>query len=218
MVYHNLHLYFLIILGLECLSAHSGDLFDDHESVMADASIFNSPDDASVPALNGVDGSLLLATSPDNSLNVQPLGAGGESIVGGYEASDPNIPSDALSSPTLLALDDDTTKNSAPSQFHDTPPGDGNAPECWFPKLAVCCDGRYNKWKCVWFDWDIKICENDENIRCCEQVLPSGEARDCEFDVKTWPGVIWGAIIDVLRTPVELPAIPAGGFWSPVGE
>lgn len=209
MVYYYSYLFFLGF-GLECLSADSSDLFADGELVMADASFFNSPGDASVPASNGADEALLLATSPGDWLDGQAIDQ--SSLADSYISSDPNAP--AALPPSLLSLDDDST--SSPSQFHDTAPGEDDAPECWSPKLAVCCDGRYNRENCVWFSWDIKICRNDANIRCCEQVLPSGEAVNCDWEFKRWPGVIRGFILDILRTPVPLPeTIPLGGFLSP---
>ena len=132
------------------------------------------------------------------------------SFTDSHESSDPNNP--AALPPALISLDDTTQP---PSEFHDAPPGEDGGPECWAPKLAVCCEDRYNKMKCVWFDWENPVCQVSNNVRCCEQVLPSGEARDCDFEIKRWPGIIRG-LFDFLRTPIPLPeSIPLGGFWSP---
>lgn len=200
--------FLLILFGVRCLSADPGDLFGDGESVLADAGIFNSPGGSSVSASDGADEPFLFATSPDDYSDGQALDQ--FSFTDSHESNDPNTL--AALPPALISLDDD---NQTPSAFHDAPPGEDRGPEYWAPKLAVCCEGRHNNMKCVWFTWDNPICEVFNNVRCCEQVLPSGEARDCDFNIKRWPGIIRG-IFDFLRTPIPLPeSIPLGGFWSP---
>lgn len=202
MMYYS-HLFFPVIFGLGCRSANSGDLFSDDESVMASASVVDFPGDASVLASNDAPYEpFLLATSPDNYPDVQTIDP---SFFADGSESDPS----ALQ-PALLSQSE-----TSPSEFHDAPPGADDGPECWWPRLAVCCEGRDLN-KCIWFTWDEKICENQRNIWCCEQVLPSGRARGCEPDIKRWPGIIWGQFVDILRTPIPLPeTVPLGGIFSP---
>lgn len=198
---HHPYLLFPVIFGLGCLSADADNLFSDDKAVMASSNIFDSPADVLAPPSNDAYEPTLLGASPDDYADVQAID---QPFEDGCE-NDPNAPA---TSPVLLSLD-----ANPPSEFHDDPPGHDSGPVCEFPRLAACCKDITLR-DCVWYSPWKKVCENVDNILCCEQVTFEGLGSNCQR-IEGWPTNIWDQILDFLRTPVPVPEIAPGGIWSP---
>lgn len=202
-MHHPHQLLFSIIFGLRCLAAaDSVDLVGDDAVIMTSSSnIFNSPSDAlTSPSSDAYEPFISLDDHPDLILFNQP------SEIDRDSGNDRDLIA-STTSPSLLSLDPEY-----PSEFHDGHPGSRYGPECDYPRLAACCDDG-NMRVCVWFSPWTNLCENVDNVLCCEQVTAEGQGRGCQ-DPGSWPGIIGDQILDILRLAVPLPEVLPGGIWS----